>query len=191
MDAVFKTISRHSSALATGFAPASRFAAWIPMGVAAFPRPKKLAHTLLLKKPASTGSFRKEGNILPKIGRSTLESMAVTPPFSISFPTPVQRQIEPAKEIAKVIPFCAPWLTAPERASPRPVQMAAMTESPTMPIHTQLITKSTTPFSELYACEGGICKEKPDLSYAGQIRLCKLFLQYFFTPGALVAFGAQ
>ena len=50
MDAVFKTMSLHSSLVAMPFLPeANRWAARIPIGVAALPKPRRLAHTLALR----------------------------------------------------------------------------------------------------------------------------------------------
>ena len=51
MEAVFSTMSRHISLLAQPFGEfsAMRFAACIPIGVAAFPKPRRFAQMLALR----------------------------------------------------------------------------------------------------------------------------------------------
>ena len=141
MDAVFSTINLHNSSLAIPFRPfASRCAARIPMGVAALPKPKKLAHTLAERQFSSLESVLAEGNIRPNRGRSSLDNFPVMPACSNSLPTPVHRQIDPAMEIARVIPACAPLGTAADRADPLPSSIAAIKETATIPVHRILIT---------------------------------------------------
>ena len=79
MDAVLRTINRHSSspAMPSVRLDAIRCAACIPMGVAALPSPRKLAQMLALKTPASFLSVRVEGKTLCKNGRSSRLKNAV------------------------------------------------------------------------------------------------------------------
>ena len=144
MDAVFSTINRQSSFVAIFLPFANLRAAWIPIGVAAFPKPRKLAQILLLKYPARTGSFSVEGKTRFKIGRSSLDKKVVKPAFSITLPTPDQRQIEPAMEKARVTPAWAPWGIAAARVEPFPKIKDATREIAKMPINIQLITTSIT-----------------------------------------------
>jgi hypothetical protein len=73
-------------------------------------------------------------------GDSNLDNIFVTPDRSISLPTPVQRQIEPANEIASVTPACAPCGTAADKELPLPVTAAQTSDTPMIPIHIQLMT---------------------------------------------------
>ena len=53
---------------------------------------------------------------------------AVAPIRSISAPTPLHRQIDPARENASVMPACAPWGIAAAKALPFPVSKAKTTD---------------------------------------------------------------
>ena len=90
MDAVLRTISLHNSSVAICGWEGSlrRFAARIPEGVAALPKPRKLAQTLVLKCCIRMESFRVLGNSRWSAGRSSAASLAVRPVRSISLPTP-------------------------------------------------------------------------------------------------------
>jgi hypothetical protein len=109
-------------------------ATWIPIGVAALPNPKILAQILALRLQAREESFFEDGNSLLRIGFKIFARVPVKPAFSMSLPTPDQRQIEPAIEIAKVNPACAPWVT-PEASAPLfPVRKAHKQEIAKIPV---------------------------------------------------------
>ena len=65
--------------------------------------------------------------------------MAVRPTFSMSLPTPDHRQREPAMEIARVTPACAPDGMAAARSEPLPLTSADTTEMPKRRAQIQLI----------------------------------------------------
>ena len=151
MEAEFNTIRRHSSSDACpGLRAANRLAASIPGGVAALPSPRKLAQILVLKAPARALSSRVEGNSRCITGRSSRESFSVSPNLSMARPIPAQRHSDPAMEIARVTPLCAPCITAAESADARPLTAAQTTEAQTSAAHTQLITIKNPP-AEDYA----------------------------------------
>lgn len=150
MDAVFRTMSLHNSfdAMPSFRLRARHCAAWIPIGVAAFPSPRKLAQIFALKQEARYGSFLEEGNTRPSSGPSSLDNKPVKPAFSISLPTPVQRQIEPANDMASVMPACAPCGMAAASSLPRPKRIDATKEIATIPVNIQLITMSIPPINQ-------------------------------------------
>ena len=114
MEAVLSTISLQSSPLAM-WGDAGSFNHWaarMPIGVAAFPRPSRLAQIFALSVFSRTASFWEEGNNRPNSGRILREREAVRPIMSIRWPTPLHKQSDPPMEIARVIPACAPWVIA-------------------------------------------------------------------------------
>ena len=148
--AELRTIKRHSSSVAS--VPFFiRFAAEIPMGVAAFPKPRKFAQMLALRSPARAVSWQVLGNSLCRMGDNRRESVCVKPIPSINLPTPVHRQRLPAMETARVTPAWAPSSIEAERALAFPVIIALRTAIPTKSVHTQLITIYTTPSGVQYA----------------------------------------
>lgn len=159
IDAVFSTIRRQSSSPATlSFRfTASRRAAWIPMGVAAFPSPRKLAQIFALKLQEREGSVLLEGNSLSNSGFRSLDKNPVTPAFSITFPIPLQRQMVPAMDMASVTPACAPCGIAAATSLPLPNNNAVIKEIATIPVKIQLITMSTPPVMQIMRQITGKC----------------------------------
>jgi hypothetical protein len=132
----------------------------MPIGVAALPRPKKLAQILALKSPARMLSFRLDGKSHPSTGRSSRESAPVNPAFSISFPTPLHKQTGPAKDMDRVMPACAPWAVAAANCEPRPKTTADIILMPISAVQIQLIIRSITFPWKVYAPDAGKLTEK-------------------------------
>ena len=89
---------------------------FMPMGVAAFPSPRKLAQILALSS-CFRSSFRfAEGKTRHRSGEKTRARSWVIPALSIRRPTPDHRHRLPAMEMPRVIPDWAPSRSAPARA---------------------------------------------------------------------------
>ena len=73
----------------------------------------------------------------------------VTPAFSMTRPNPDQRQREPAMDIPRVIPACAPWGMEAARESRVPVSKAKPQETKSRPHQIQLITMSITSVDDI------------------------------------------
>ena len=147
MDAVFRTIRRQSSPPATPgcVGETRRRAACIPIGVAAFPKPNKLAHILPLKALLSAASFAQVGKTRYRSGRILRLNKEVMPVFSMRCPTPDHKHKLPPMEMAKVKPACAPWVTADP--SELPENREKIMEITRNPVNIQLMTMENTPFS--------------------------------------------
>ena len=79
MEAVFTTTSRHSSRDAALDLPAMRLAARTPMGVAALPRPSRLAETLPVRRRERLRSREARGNRRRRMGDRARESASMAP----------------------------------------------------------------------------------------------------------------
>lgn len=106
----------------------------MPMGVAALPNPRRFAQILADRLLDNALSCRVEGNSRFRPGPSQRESRAVIPMLSISAPTPDQRQMDPAMEMATVMPDWAPWAMAADNALPRPSRAAKRKDMKKIPV---------------------------------------------------------
>lgn len=151
MEAVFKTISRHISLVATVGAAGLIIlrTARIPRGVAAFPSPKRFAQMFALRSCASMVSFFVLGKILPIIGESSRESILVSPAPCITSATPDHRHIVPAMEKDRVIPVCAPLSIAEDTSVIFPFIAENKKDKNKIIVHTQLITMRIPPMMQI------------------------------------------
>ena len=143
IEAVFNTTNRQSSLLATpSQLRAIRRAARIPSGVAALPRPRRLAETA-----ANVSSSRlASGSRRRKMGRKARASPADSPQaFMISI-TPLQRHRMPAMEMLSSTAEPAPSRAAFATSSRFPVAMPKIRDSRTIPVHTHAIAIASFPF---------------------------------------------
>ena len=112
----------------------------MPMGVAALPSPNMLAQMLPLRALLKAGLSFVSGKRWYSTGLKKRARMSVKPVFSMSFPTPDQRQREPVMETHNVTPLPAPSATAAASALPFPKKREANREIPTKAVKIQLIT---------------------------------------------------
>ena len=124
-EALFITMRRHISSVASLLPETSfiRFTAFTPMGVAALPRPRRLADKLAQRKPIVRSSLAAVGKSLRSMGRSRRVSFCISPDASISFASALHRQIAPAMENTSVIALCAPESAAAPTACALPVRI--------------------------------------------------------------------
>ena len=109
MDAVFITISLQSSSLADSPVPSAILcAARMPSGVAAFPKPRRLADIFPQSASRVSRSDQADGNSCLSMGARSCASFSLHPMSSITRDTPLQRQIGPASEMESVTPDLAP-----------------------------------------------------------------------------------
>ena len=119
---------------------AMALAALIPAGVAALPRPRKLAQIFPDSSSARTASVLVPGKIRFRTGRRSLPMAAVSPACFISLPMPVHRQREPAMEMARVTPAWAPEGITAASSAPLPISRAQKVEMKNIPHKIQLKT---------------------------------------------------
>ena len=164
MDAVCKTISLHISSVASPGRSLRiiRLTLRIPIGVAAFPDPNRLAQIFVLRLERRALSVLAEGNSLYSIGRRSLESCCVRPMCSISYRAPVHRQIEPAMDRARVTPAWAPAGTAAAISVPVPKISAEVKETAKIPVYIQLMTIVSPSLDVQYAENSISCLCKYD-----------------------------
>ena len=124
MEAVFSTTSRHSSFPAVPGRSERRAipcAAFMPMGVAALPRPRKLAETFAASASSVSVSCEARGKSLPSAGRSSLDSADMTPERRMTSMTPHHRQIRPPVPIITCTAAGAPSSAARPVSAPFPL----------------------------------------------------------------------
>src|SRR5699024_11027212 len=117
-----------------------RLVAAIPIGVAALPRPRRLAQTLAEMRLPTLASRRALGNSRSITGLKKRARMRLRPAFSITCPTPDQRHTAPAMENVRVTPACAPSNTAWDKAPPVPLQKENNTAIRIIPVQIYAMT---------------------------------------------------
>ena len=118
IEAVFSTTSVHSSLLAVPPQPSAiRLAARIPRGVAALPRPSRLADTLPDSAASVSGSLHARGSSRPSRGRNRRLRLSMRPLAFMMDMTPLHRHRTPAmlrhSSTAAAAPSSAAFPTAP------------------------------------------------------------------------------
>ena len=142
MEAVFSTTSRQSSLLAVPPQPrAIRRAARIPSGVAALPRPRRLAETLAETAARVSVSRQASGRSRRSRGRKPFASPAERPLAFMISRTPLHRHSTPAIERLSSTAERAPSSAAADTASSLPKIRANARESTTIPVQIQAIVK--------------------------------------------------
>jgi len=139
MEAVFMTTSIHSSSEARP--PARRampFAALIPAGVAAFPRPRRLALTFSDREDIISSSREQPGNSRDRRGDKSRDSPADMPHCCISSITALHRQRLPVMLRQKLTAAWAPSITELPAAAVSPLKAAAR-------LHARYTTKIINP----------------------------------------------
>ena len=143
MEAVFSTTRRHRSSLATPPHPrAMRRAARMPRGVAAFPRPSRLADMLADRAARVSWSREACGSSRRRRGRKIRANPAERPQAFMISMTPLHRHRIPAMEIPRSTAEAAPSMAASATASICPVRMPKIRDSTTIPHQIQVIAIS-------------------------------------------------
>ena len=138
-DAVFKTTNITIELFATlepWFCAAISFIAANPIGVAAFPNPKRFAVMFMQIAFAAGLSGGYAGNSRRSTGPNTWDRMAVRPPASAIFIRPVQAHIMPSIPKINCTAFPAPASTASDNCCIRPVAQAHKTLTAIIAAHT-------------------------------------------------------
>lgn len=117
-------ITMELSAVCVGFIFASSFMAAIPKGVAALPKPSRLAVIFMQIALIAGLPFLQDGNKRRVSGSIILARMAVSPPASAIFISPVHAHIIPSIAITSSTAPAAPLITAAESWGTRPVATA-------------------------------------------------------------------
>ena len=140
MEAVLSTTSRHSSSLATPSQPrAMRQAARMPRGVAALPRPRRLAEVLAETAARVSGSRQALGSSRRSTGRNTRARPSERPQAFMISMTPLQRHMTPAMDRLSSTAESAPSRAASATASRFPVARPKPRDSTTMAVQIQAI----------------------------------------------------
>ena len=122
MEAVFSTTSRHSSSLAMPPQPrAMRRAARMPRGVAALPRPSRLAETLADTAARVSLSRLAWGSSRRSTGRKARARASERPQTFMTSMTPLHRHSTPAIDRLSSTAEAAPSMAAAATASRLPV----------------------------------------------------------------------
>ena len=147
MEAVFSTTSRHSSSLATPPQPRAILrAARMPRGVAALPRPSRLADTLADTAARVSLSWLASGSSRRSRGRKARARLPERPQtFMISI-TPDHRHSTPAMDRLSSTALWAPERAASDTASMRPVAAPNSRERRTIPPHIRDMAISISSF---------------------------------------------
>ena len=140
MEAVFNTTRVHSSLLAVPPQPSAiRLAARMPRGVAALPKPSRLADTLPDSAARVSGSWHARGRRRPSRGRNRRLRPSMSPLAFMMDITPLHRHRTPAirrhSSTAAAAPSRAAFPTAPTVPFIRP----KTTDAVTISVHTQAI----------------------------------------------------
>jgi len=89
-----------------------RRAAWMPRGVAALPRPRRLADTLPERAARASGSLQAWGSRRVSTGRKRRLSPSIRPLAFITDITPLHRHMMPAMERHSSTAAAAPSMAA-------------------------------------------------------------------------------
>ena len=146
MEAVFSTTSRHSSSLATPSQPlAMRRAARMPSGVAALPRPSRLAETLAEMAASVSSSRLASGSSRRSRGRKVRASPWEIPQTFMISMIPLHKHSIPAMETLRSMADWAPAMAAFATSSRFPDRMPNIRDSTTIPVQIQAIAIRNTP----------------------------------------------
>lgn len=151
MDAVFMATRRHCSLVAMPVPSFMARQASIPIGVAAFPRPRRLAVTLAQRAEKPSGLCRSVGKRCPSSGESSLDRFSRKPLRRISSPTPHQRHMGPANASESSMAVVAPSMAALDTAPAVPKRIPQRMDIRTIPVHSQDNIKIPPKFSGAFA----------------------------------------
>ena len=149
-EAVLVTTSMQSPSDATpGVRSAMRRAASSPRGVAALPRPSRLADRLALTASITLPSRAKSGYSRRMAGRSSLDSPRAIPERSITSMTPIHRHSTPIMDRHSSTPAAAPSSAPLATAGPFPVARPHRMAAPTITVQISDIAIACFPLCPL------------------------------------------
>ena len=135
---MFRTTSLHSSFVAVTPSPraAMPLAAFMPIGVAAFPSPKRFALTFAESGSRIFSCLAASGNSRRSTGRSALASASAIPQLRMSSITAHQRHMTPPIERHSSTAACAPSSAASPTSAVVPAAQEYRIDTAIMPVQT-------------------------------------------------------